>query len=106
MSYKHSLWLWAAVMAWQGSLAWASEAEQNRATARACKSEASRHDDGDAQTTTLCRNAVYHQCLARVLCESYPDSCGRLRAVVTDSCAAVDGLNRYARQAVHCPACE
>ncbi|MCP3953728.1 MAG: hypothetical protein GY697_16140 [Desulfobacterales bacterium] len=77
-----------------------SEAERNKKISENCQKQASRYDDGNGQTTPMCQQAIYNQCLADSLCGFYPEKCDKLRSRVSVSCDILSGMGDLA-----CPPC-
>lgn len=77
-----------------------SEADRNRQLTRTCKSQAQNYNGGNGQTTPMCQEAIYNKCVARALCDYYPDKCDRLESRVDVSCRT---LRRVGDDS--CPAC-
>ena len=63
-----------------------SEEARNKQISSTCRQKSNNYDDGDGQTTSHCRTAIYNKCVADGLCSLYPSKCGALRSRVTTSC--------------------
>lgn len=63
-----------------------NELSRNKRISSSCKQQSNSYDDGDGQTTSHCRTAIYNECVADEMCSLYPSKCGTLRARVTTSC--------------------
>ena len=77
-----------------------SEAERNKAISKNCQSQAQQYSDGDGQTTPICQQAIYNQCLADNLCKFYPGKCSSMKSRVSVSCNALSGMGDQS-----CPPC-
>ncbi|MCP3891862.1 MAG: hypothetical protein GY702_23800 [Desulfobulbaceae bacterium] len=77
-----------------------SEAERNRKIGADCRQKADRYSDGDGQTTPMCQQAIYNQCLADSLCGFYPAKCDKMRSRVPVSCDILSGMGDQS-----CPPC-
>ena len=77
-----------------------NEAERNKQISNSCRQQSKSYDDGDGQTTSHCRTAIYNKCVADGLCSLYPSKCGTLRSRVTTSCDMMSKMGFNG-----CPAC-
>lgn len=77
-----------------------NEVDRNKQISNSCKQQSNSYDDGDGQTTSHCRLAIYNKCVADEMCSFYPSKCGSLRSRVATSCEMMSkmGFN-------DCPAC-
>jgi len=77
-----------------------NEEVRNKQISSSCRQQSNRYDDGDGQTTSHCRTAIYNKCVADGLCSLYPSKCGTLRSRVTTSCNMMSQMGFNG-----CPAC-
>ncbi|MBW2690815.1 MAG: hypothetical protein JRC99_12900 [Deltaproteobacteria bacterium] len=77
-----------------------NEVARNKQISSLCKQDSNRYDDGDGQTTSHCRTAIYNKCVANKMCTLYPSKCGALRSRVTTSCNMMSQMGFNG-----CPAC-
>jgi len=77
-----------------------NEVARNKQISSSCRQQSNSYDDGDGQTTSHCRTAIYNKCVADEMCSLYPSKCGALRSRVTTSCEIMSKMGFNG-----CPAC-
>jgi len=79
--------------------AFGSEVERNQEIMRQCQGQSQQYSDGNGQTTPLCQQAMYYDCLADKFSGYYPEQSRKLAANRNDVCLMLNKMS------ANCPAC-